>query len=284
MQLIVPSKCSICGSSVGPGSAAAKVHGQFDVLFCQTCGVGHTLLNPDQLAERKRANEVFYNVISRLEIYFTRKTEFYRRYGQLLSLLSPYGPFDRVLDVGCNIGFWLYFLKEKGVNTLVGIEENAECCRIAREVFGLQCFKSLGEIDKEFDLISLQDVLEHVDDPYSFMKTLSTLGHKETVYLIQLPNHKSSMAKWLGAKWPWWSVPDHRYHFCPGSLNTLLARAGLAVLSIYTCETVYDWIAHVAPSLLRPILRPLLHYRRTSGYIYRSNEQGSLIQVIAKPL
>ncbi len=275
--------CGNCRGSFLRAEAKRLALGDFYVFFCPLCGAGRTELIPAQLSKRSESNEQLYNLPDRISAYFGRRTEFFRRYGQSLAFVRKHGKIDSCLDVGCNIGYWLYFLKNAGFSRVAGVETNAACAGFAREVFGLDIVDNIDDLSGSFDLISLFDVLEHLDNPDAFLADTLRFAHPGTLYFIQLPNYESWMARYLGKAWPWWNVPDHLWHFTPSSVTRLLTRAGFEVIELKTCDTVYDLVEYVLPEWTRTALRLLTHVPRTSGYIYRRSGRGGLIQVLVRP-
>ena len=277
-----PERCICCAHQFNSKDTELNLDDKYRIVFCSNCQIGFTCLSSSQEIERSDLNKDLYNLPSRLETYFGRMIEFNRRYEQCLSLISRHTKVSSALDIGCNIGYLLYFLRKNRINDLAGIETNDECRAAGQEIFGLEIQKDMSSFDKTFDLILLNDVLEHVDDPIQFLENTFPLSHSATLYFIQLPNYQSSMAKWLGSNWPWWSVPDHLWHFSPAGITKLLKRVGLTVVELKTCDTMYDLTEYVFPQWSRPIIRPLRYIHRTSGYIYRRTSKGGLIQVLAR--
>ncbi len=77
----------------------------------------------------------------------------------------------RTLDIGAGLGQFILLLQQHGATTQ-GIEPSALRRAYAREAYGLELNPRLAEDDywqagysKGFDLITLWDVIEHVDDP-----------------------------------------------------------------------------------------------------------------------
>ena len=276
------NKCKNCGQQFTPIDRRLLLSGNYEVIFCSSCQIGFTCMQPEQEIKREHSGRELYNLNSRLDTYFGRKIEFHRRYEQCLTMLQAHGPIASVLDIGCNIGYWLHFLRKKGITDTIGIEINDQCRKFGREIFGLEIHKSIGDFSRTFDLISFNDVLEHLDDPILFLTQTFSLAHSGTIYFIQLPNYQSNMAKRLGKNWPWWSVPDHLWHFNPHSITKLLEKAGLVVVELKTCDAMYDLIEYILPQWIRPFMRPLSYIHRTSGYINRGSNKGGLIQVLAK--
>ncbi len=73
-----------------------------------------------------------------------------------------------LLDVGCALGFLLEEAVEHGFEAC-GVDQNAEVARLARERFGDRVWTgALGAeafLGRDFDVMTLFDVLEHVPDP-----------------------------------------------------------------------------------------------------------------------
>lgn len=275
--------CGNCGGSFLSAETKRLALGEVYVFFCPLCGVGRTELIPAQISKRSETNKQFYNLSDRINTYFGRRTEFFRRYGQSLALARKHGKIDSCLDVGCNIGYWLHFLKTAGFSRIAGVEINTACARFGCEVFGLEIKENIEYFSGSFDLISLFDVLEHLDNPAAFLADTVRLAHPGTIYFIQCPNYKSWMARYLGKAWPWWDVPDHLWHFNQTAVTMLLLRAGLEIVEVNTCDTVYDTVEYVLPEWIRPLARLFTCVHRTSGYVYRKRGRGGLIQILAMP-
>ena len=276
------NRCKCCSHQFTSADHRLLLNGNCEVMFCSHCQIGFTCLGRELEIEREYSSGHLYNVIDRLDTYFGRRIEFNRRYEQCLSMIQTHGPIASVLDIGCNIGYWLHFLRKKGIADILGIEINDACIAAGREIFGLEIHRDIQDLDRTFDLISFNDVLEHLDDPMLFLTQTFSLAHPGTIYFIQLPNYQSNMAKWLGNKWPWWSVPDHLWHFSPHGVSILLKKAGLKVVELRTCDATYDVIEYILPQWIKPFMRPLRYIHRASGYIKRRSNKGGLIQVLAK--
>ena len=90
-----------------------------------------------------------------------------------------------VLDVGCNLGFYLHEARRRGAGRLVGLEPNPDIFRLAREidenVFGSGIElrplsypyddRALG--DETFDYGLLMAVLHHLGHPYRVLQRLA---------------------------------------------------------------------------------------------------------------
>ena len=77
---------------------------------------------------------------------------------------------ERILDVGCGMGHFLYFLKNSGFADVTAIDLSQECIEHCRRMELLPAQKLhrvemdifLGEKRECFDVIVLNDVMEHL--------------------------------------------------------------------------------------------------------------------------
>ena len=104
---------------------------------------------------------------------------------------------NRYLDVGTGSGGFLRAAWEMGFKEVVGIELQPDLVELARaNVEGLQGaqvltddfitgdFSALGG----FDLITCNDVIEHVDDPELAIQKMSKLGNEDGCISFEVPN------------------------------------------------------------------------------------------------
>ena len=79
----------------------------------------------------------------------------------------------RILDIGCSAGFFLKVARDLGWETY-GLEISEDTAAIARERYGLKV--TVGELQeatfesKYFDVVTLWDVVEHVQDPEQLVR------------------------------------------------------------------------------------------------------------------
>lgn len=84
-----------------------------------------------------------------------------------------YGPFlpkdksARILDIGCGMGHFLYFLKKEGYSNILGIDISKEQVYfvkkyITENVIEADAFDFLANNQSKFDVIVLNDFLEHI--------------------------------------------------------------------------------------------------------------------------
>jgi 2-polyprenyl-3-methyl-5-hydroxy-6-metoxy-1,4-benzoquinol methylase len=89
---------------------------------------------------------------------------------------------------------------------------------------------NLKNISKKFDLILLSHSLEHLIDPVTDMKLLSSKLKKNGKILVQIPNYQENPYDLV--------IYDHCVHFDNNSLNYLCYKAGLKIKKI--CKNIIN--------------------------------------------
>lgn len=136
----------------------------------------------------------------------------------------------RLLDIGCGTGVFLQVAEEAGFE-VTGIEPSIDAAQRAREK-GLEVIQ--GTVTDAnlphaapFDVITMWDVLEHVDSPAEVLaKGASLLReggelHLSTIFV------DSWFATLLGRHWPWYMLM-HIYYFRKEHIERLLLDAGFS--------------------------------------------------------
>jgi putative peptidoglycan lipid II flippase len=136
----------------------------------------------------------------------------------------------KILDVGCGEGSVLKEIKRREPAVeVVGIEPSVAFAEFARDYVGSKVYSSLAELsangESAFDLIIVNHVLEHVENPVDLLTRLKHFLARDGSIYVDVPdiNAYTSLADFHIA---------HRYHF---SVRTLLAtahKAGLQVADI----------------------------------------------------
>jgi SAM-dependent methyltransferase len=79
------------------------------------------------------------------------------------------------------------------------------------------------------DVVTLMNVLEHVNDPFALLGQLKRILKPSGLLLIDVPNNTMvSLRGRLRHRWPELDLGEHINHFVPATLDRLLIRAGFA--------------------------------------------------------
>ena len=131
--------------------------------------------------------------------------------------------FGSLLDVGAGTGDFLNVAKKNGWQ-VYGMEPNANASNLALKK-GLELKSSLNDfVGKQFDVVTLWHVLEHIPNLEETISTLTNLVKSNGTLIIAVPNFKSFDAKYYGKFWAAYDVPRHLWHFSKNSIEKLFSE------------------------------------------------------------
>ncbi len=158
-----------------------------------------------------------------------------------VQVLVP-GDARRILDLGCCTGALGSTLKTRQGCEVVGIEHEPEYARDAGERLDRVLVADLEELDltsqglADFDCLIAADVLEHLRDPWSVLKRLTSALRPGGTVVVSLPNVRHWTTFWALGRRGVWPRDDHgvydRSHlrwFTLADARGLMEQAGLEV-------------------------------------------------------
>jgi len=175
----------------------------------------------------------------------------------------------RVLDVGCFTGEFLGLLHYRGAD-VYGLELQTEAVEIANEKLPGRIFKAdvLGNDfpQKQFDIITLLGVVEHVLDPVKLFTRSAELLKPGGILFIQTPNSASLFARIMGKFWPPYAPVEHIHLSTRKSIKLKLEELGFENISCnmhikkLPISYVYTMLQNFGPEfhkLFKPIYKCL---------------------------
>jgi 2-polyprenyl-3-methyl-5-hydroxy-6-metoxy-1,4-benzoquinol methylase len=160
-------------------------------------------------------------------------------YERLRDMIEAKQSKGRILDVGCSEGNFLDVMQGW---ECYGVELEAEVAAKARKKYGDNIKESpLEETDLPhgfFDVISLQDVFDHMPDPLSSLKICYDLLKPGGLIVIKVHNISCLYAKITGSKFYAILPPTHLSYFDQNTLGLALEKSNFSVLSNH-------FIAHI---------------------------------------
>ncbi len=146
-----------------------------------------------------------------------------------ISLLNSFKVTEKnVLDLGAGTGDFLKICKENNWNVF-GVEPNKEARKIAKNKNVLLVPDITSFHNKQFDVITMWHVLEHVANLTEYIKMLKTLLKENGRLIIAVPNYKSYDAAYFNEFWAAYDVPRHLWHFSQKSIHKLFSEVGMVV-------------------------------------------------------
>ena len=137
-------------------------------------------------------------------------------------------PATQVLDVGAGSGEFAYLMTRLG-KTVKGIEPNSRYAAYCREALGLDVQTAHLSPDLfapgQFDLIRLNHVLEHLNDPIEYLGQIACWLTPRGLLYVEVPNIEAyCREKSRGRMFHY----AHIFNFNPWTLRTCAGLAGLA--------------------------------------------------------
>ena len=146
------------------------------------------------------------------------------RYFARLLECHPLPSGGRLLDYGCGPGDLLLVCRERGI-AAVGADSSPRCVALARER-GLEVVEAnaagLPWPPGSFDLVLLQSVIEHVQDPVALVARLRGYAKPGGLLVLSAPTPGNFF----------WDDPTHVRPFTPKSLELLAELCELEVIEI----------------------------------------------------
>lgn len=149
----------------------------------------------------------------------------------------------KLLDVGCGAGAFGRAMKRAGIREVVGIEVVEQACRLAKGHLDQALLGSVETMDLPFpddyfDVITCNDVLEHLAQPQVALERLKRVLRPGGVFVISIPNIRFAPVLDMLARGRWKyddeGIMDrtHLRFFTGTDFRILLEEAGLEVRTV----------------------------------------------------
>jgi SAM-dependent methyltransferase len=254
------------------GAFAGRANGM-DIIQCQTCGFRHAIPLPTPAQLEAEYAENYYRDAK--PEYLTG-AEADQVWGQL-SQADRLGGIARALgrdtgtliEIGSGPGFFLETAHKAGWTT-IGIEPSRQAAMFSKER-GLNVHNCTLEQAQALslplaDAIAATNVLEHLGDPVSTLKTAHGMLKTGGVICITVPNDYSplQMAAHDGRGIaPWWIAPPHHLNYFDfGALESVLARTGFTPVARQTTFPMEAFLLMGDDYTVNPDLGKACHARR----------------------
>ena len=233
------------------------------IVRCRGCGLVYT--NPRPV--RSQLNDGY----ARTEDHDYASESSSRSINAHLSLrtIQRFVERGRLLDVGCATG---YFLNAARLSfEPYGVEPSRWAAQYARDKLGLNVRQgSLEEADfpaGSFDVITLNDVIEHLTDPRGSLTQLHRLLRPQGLLYIVTPNIDGLSARLLRGSW-WGLRPAHLYYFSTRTLAEMLTQVGFEPVfkRSYGRIFTYAYWASRLKSYPRPVSATVSAFVRRLGF------------------
>lgn len=263
----------------------------FEILECNDCKLLFTTPcpAPDKIGDYYKSEEYLshndekkslfariYNIVKKTNI----KNKFNIAVGNKQSAV-------RILDIGCGVGDFLNYAKEKGCK-ITGIEPNDDARKIAEKKLNIKVF-SPAELenlpDNSFDIITMWHVLEHVADLKTEIHHLQRLLKNDGRLILALPNYKSFDAEYYKDKWAAYDVPRHLNHFSRTSIENIFKETKFQLTDIKPLKWDSFYISMLSEQYLgngNSFIKGTITGWKSNRKAKNSGEYSSLVYILIK--
>ena len=263
--------CIQCGAEM----SCKFVKKEFSYFFCPCCGQVTTYPYPSVKDIQSHYEQGFrdqnYNVVLKnRDVYAAAMKRLCGMVGQDLKRRVKQLEGMQVLDIGCFIGDFLSCMAEKGCS-VYGLELQKEAVTIASQSLPGRVFQAdvmednLALPVREFDMVTMLGLVEHVIQPIKLIQRLKQLLKLGGFLVVQTPDTSSILAKLMQKSWPPFTPVEHIHLFSRKSLTDVLKKMGFKDITVQkhrkvlTIKYVYEMLSTFGPEL-HALVRPLYRF------------------------
>lgn len=236
--------CRICGETSGvPTATVTAARATSTWVRCTGCGVEHIDPYPDAEAlaayyDDGYADNDNYTVAGFEVAMQHRLAPEYREavHGEFRQSTIDVGVelqgSERVLDFGCAEGIYLEYLAGEGHSrgSLTGVDISPQMVEVVKGK-GFAGFTTDEQLPaRQFDLITMWDVIEHVPSPVDTFSELAKALAPGGRILLETPR-VGLLSDIMGERFEHYLPIEHLHLFTRGALVATAERAGLTVLA-----------------------------------------------------
>lgn len=283
--------CDLCGGDAIPVQRSPWP-GPWQLFRCGACGL---------VSVRADGKVVDYwaEDLCGLDVYgdATYLAEVDRRYRKYLGILGGLnGAPGVLLDAGCGPGNFLRAAQRSGW-AAYGVEMSEKAAARARDLGLVVETARLEDTrwpDHRFDVITLWDLIEHLDSPRRAIEVVHRKLRPGGLLLLETPDEDFVMRRIVLAARRlsggradlsrYFYYPDHRFYFSERTLTALLIRAGFQIVRVSRdVTTISKARLKISPSTF-PLKRIVLGVMPVSfGILSRLGLGNKLIVLARKP-
>ncbi|MCQ4161682.1 class I SAM-dependent methyltransferase [Roseomonas sp. GC11] len=254
--------CPLCGTAARSATALPRFAGAcLTLLRCAACHMVYSAEVLDAETDRRRYAEAGRDSIPRafasLKQHHAYAALEVSKQAYVVQRIAAQGLRQgRMLDIGCANGSALDAFAAAGWQ-VAGVEPTAEFAAASRTRHSDVQHGYFPEAAPEgpFDLITLFDLLEHIEQPLGFLEAIRARLRPGGILAVQVPNLDSPLVQVQGAASTVVTF-GHWNYFDPASLRACLERAGFVTLGIESYISELDRLMAYPETELRAVLGP----------------------------
>ena len=245
-------KCKICNSvNVKFEIESNNTHGRhkvdssesYKIFRCDTCEVlflnsiktddGYYEKNYNQIDyyQTKDSKKIFMRLLEKVLFIFSSSIKKYL----IKTNLKKINKNISLLDFGCGDGEFLSSLNSNKYE-VYGHDRNSTSKELCKKR-GISIYNDGDK--KNFDVITMWHVIEHINDPIEVLKKLNAILKDNGVIVLQTPNTHSWGFKFGASNWFHLDSPRHLFLFNKKSIDHMCKDTGFILKKVY--NEFYDY-------------------------------------------
>ena len=137
-----------------------------------------------------------------------------------------------LIDIGCASGAFLYAATKLTKWNVHGVEPSLKLVEFGKKEYNVHIKQGVFSVEeyseKKIDIISLWDVLEHVNEPDLLIEDISKTLVNGGYLIINVPDLDSLSARILGYSWPFY-LAVHIHYFKKQTIHKLLKKQNFEI-------------------------------------------------------
>ena len=248
MEYLQNIHCDVCNNKDPKEFSLKFTRSDFNATECSKCGfVFIPQFYREQIPYEDYRDEAVLESVRRGNNYIK-----YRRHRLRLKLIKKYKKSGSLYDIGVGWGHFLHTAKRMGFDAS-GVEISELMHHYANTDLELDVahdnFFNLDLPENHFDVATMWDVLEHIDNPAAAVQKAHSIIKDNGYFVMQVPQIDSKVAKKQKEKWSMMSI-EHINYFSRKTIKTLLENNGFEIvkykssyeLKLFLMFTLLPWL------------------------------------------
>ncbi len=293
--MIEVKNCPVCGAnSFKEVYQAPYFRGNnelFSIQECEQCQFWVTSPRPDddELASYYETGEYISHNDKKEGIvdymYHAVRTVSLKRKVSLITKVND--GLGRLLDFGAGTGHFANVAKAAGWS-VQGVEPSEEARKVAKvsNELDLVSPEEMQWKSKEFDVITLWHVLEHLPNLGEHMNRFAGSIKPGGALIIAVPNHESLDSKIYQSSWAALDVPLHLYHFKRKNIKHLAQVHGFTLENVKNMPFDSFYVSLLSEKIKngkQSMVKAFINGLRSNLKGKADKNQSSLIYILRKP-
>jgi 2-polyprenyl-3-methyl-5-hydroxy-6-metoxy-1,4-benzoquinol methylase len=240
--------CPVCSSAE---SDFFLTKSSINYLKCRNCRCTYPSKIPNDVGDIYKNDEYLdeFIVVDGEREEYKKKRFGLERFEILRNQLGGDLQGKKLLDVGCGTGWFIELCKEKGL-VCYGQELGSSLANYTRNRTGATIFEEpidlISGYDNYFDIIVLFDLIEHLENPISFINKLKSMMKDGGILFVMTPNVESFGVNSLRENSSLLIPTDHICLFSPQTINVFSKKVGMKLEWIsYNGIDIGDYLANL---------------------------------------